>query len=744
MRSDGVEVRSIADFAESSYLDYSMYVITGRALPSLPDGLKPVQRRIIYAMSELGLKNSAKYKKSARTVGDVLGKFHPHGDNSCYEAMVLLAQPFSYRYPLIDGQGNWGSLDDPKSFAAMRYTEAKLSAYAQVLLSELGEATVNWQQNFDGTLQEPALLPARLPNILLNGASGIAVGMATDIPPHNIQEIVNACVYLLENKDATVVDLQQFVLGPDYPTGGELVSTKDEISQIYKSGKGSVKVRAKIVQLKQELVIQELPYQVSAGKVMLQIAEQMRAKKLPMLTDVRDESDHETPVKIVLALRSSRIDQIELLSHLFASTELEKSYRVNLNVIDLERSPKVKGLLGILQDWITFRLSTVKRRLNFHLDKINARLHILAGLLVAHLNIDEVITIIRQEDEPKPVLMERFTLSKLQAEAILETKLRHLSRLEEQGLNAERDKLITEQQRLEDILSTDAKLSSFVKAELITDMTLFSDERRTKISTEAAAKSIAMSAKNIVVEPVTVVLSQKNWVRVAKGHDIDGQGLSYKSGDSLRCAVFGRSDYPVVFFTKDGRSYTLYVDQLPSARGQGEPLSKHFALTTGYELADVQMMNKNQRVLVYSSSGYGFHSSLDSFVARGRKGKHVLSLADNAIAMPLIMVAPTASLVAVATSAGRLLVFEFSMLPELSKGKGNKIISIPKESLLNGDESVAAICCFSSGEVLELVSGKRAMIVRDDILANYMGKRAQRGKMLPRGFRKVDSLRIKS
>jgi len=743
--NEGVEIRSIADFAERSYLDYSMYVILDRALPHLADGLKPVQRRIIYAMSELGLKSTSKYKKSARTVGDVLGKFHPHGDQSCYEAMVLLAQPFSYRYPLIDGQGNWGSLDDPKSFAAMRYTEAKLSKYAQILLSELGEGTVDWQLNFDGTLQEPCLLPARLPNMLLNGASGIAVGMATDIPPHNMAEVVAACVYILENDEVTTADVLNFIQGPDYPTGGQIITSKDEITEIYRLGRGSIKVRAKVVKEKQQLVITELPYQVSASKVMLQIAEQMRAKKLPMLADIRDESDHETPIRIALVQRSNRVDQDELLSHLFASTDLEKSYRVNLNVIDLKRSPKVKGILQILNDWVGYRIITVTKRLNFHLDKINARLHILEGLLIAYLNIDEIIHIIRHEDEPKKVLMARFKLTEIQADAILDTKLRHLSRLEEETIRAEQDKLQEEKERLQNILSSKSSLKSFVKKEIKADAKLFADARRSEIKEASQAKILTHQAKNIPVEPVTIVLSKKGWVRVAKGHDIDPAGLSYKAGDGCGQVVLGRSDCPVVFLEKGGRSYTLYSDQLPSARGQGEPLSKHFALNPGDEFVDILMQPTATKTLLLSNLGYGFVTDITSLVTRGRKGKHILSLSKGAQALrPIIITNPESNKIAIATNVGRLLIFDFSELPQLTKGKGNKLISIPKAAFEKEEEFVVAAICFAVDEVLEVVSGKRIMVIRGDILDGYSGSRAQRGKFLPRGFRRVDALSIRS
>ena len=745
LNNEGVEIQSVADFAERSYLDYSMYVILDRALPHVADGLKPVQRRIVYAMSELGLKNSAKYKKSARTVGDVLGKFHPHGDQSCYEAMVLLAQSFSYRYPLIDGQGNWGSLDDPKSFAAMRYTEAKLSAYAQVLLQELGEGTVDWQQNFDGTIKEPCLLPARLPNLLLNGTTGIAVGMATDIPPHNANEVIAACIHILENEETSIADVLTYIKGPDFPTAGQLITSQSELTDIYTAGKGSVKVRATADKVEQDLVITELPFQVSASKIMLQIAEQIRNKKLPMVVDIRDESDHDCPVRIVLALRSNRVDCEELLSHLFATTDLEKSYRVNLNLITLERSPKVKNILEILQEWLQFRKTTVKRRLNFHLDKIEKRLHILAGLLVAYLNIDEVIKIIRFEDNPKNILMERFQLTETQAEAILELKLRNLSKLEEQTIQAEQDKLLKEQQRLQDILSTEKKLAKFIISELQQDRDIFADDRRTTIANASITKSISMEKKKAVVEPVSVVISKKLWARQAKGHDIAAAGLNYKAGDSLKEVLNGKSDWPVVFIESMGRCYTLYSDQLPSVRTQGEPISKHFAIGTNDKFIDIAMQPASQQIIVYSNSGYGFVSEFSSLVTKGKKGKHVLSLSTGSVAMPLVYVKnENHTKFAIVTNCGRILIFSLSEIPRLSKGKGNKLISIPKDKFADKSEFVTQAISFAEDDIIEVIAGKRTMLLRPQIITEYTGKRAQRGKFLPKGYRKVDTLRIKT
>ncbi len=742
--ASNIEVKSIADFAEQSYLDYSMYVILDRALPHLADGLKPVQRRIVYAMSELGLKSIAKYKKSARTVGDVLGKFHPHGDQSCYEAMVLLAQPFSYRYPLIDGQGNWGSLDDPKSFAAMRYTEAKLSPYAEVLLSELGEGTVDWQLNFDGTLKEPCLLPARLPNMLLNGASGIAVGMATDIPSHNASEVIAVCVHLLEHKDATLKDILTFIKGPDYPTGGQLITSDEEIEQIYKVGKGSVKVRAKVVTVADTITVTELPYQVSSSKIILQIAEQMRAKKIITIVDIRDESDHETPVKIVLVLKSNRVDKQELLANLFAVTDLEKSYRINLNIIDLLRSPKVRGLKEILLSWLDYRALTVRRRLNFHLDKMTARLHILAGLMIAYLNLDEIIAIIRNEDKPKPILMQKFLLSEIQAEAILETKLRHLSKLEEDAIAKEQEKLQQESDRLRDILSSKRKLAKLIQQELVKDGKTFADSRRTEIVDIAEAIKPAKSIAKVASEAVTVIISNKGWVRVAKGHDIDVNGLNYKSGDNFKEAITGRSEYPVIIMDAlSGRAYTLYTEHMLSARTQGEPLSKHFNINCGIENLHTYMMPENSKVVLFSSLGYGFHTTYDALASRGSKGKQVLSLSDGVTAGILHpLYSEDVTNIVVATAAGRLLVFAFDSLPALTKGKGNKLINIPKNDYVAGIDKVLFVVGTKANDTVKITSGKRVMILNEKALLAYFGSRGQRGKLLPQGFRKVNGLEV--
>ena len=629
---DGVERLPLHTFTENAYLNYSMYVIMDRALPYIGDGLKPVQRRIIYAMSELGLSNSAKFKKSARTVGDVLGKYHPHGDSACYEAMVLMAQPFSYRYPLVDGQGNWGAPDDPKSFAAMRYTESRLSKYAEVLLAELGQGTVDWVPNFDGTMQEPKMLPARLPNILLNGTTGIAVGMATDIPPHNVREVAAAAVELLERPGASLEDLLEFVQGPDFPTEAEIITPRDEIRKIYQNGRGSVRMRAVWKKEDGSAVITALPHQVSGAKVLEQIASQMRAKKLPMVEDLRDESDHENPTRLVIVPRSNRIDLEQVMNHLFATTDLERSYRINMNMIGLDNRPQVKGLVEILTEWLAFRRDTVRRRLNYRLEKVLKRLHILEGLLVAFLNIDEVINIIRTEDEPKPVLMARFGISDTQAEAILELKLRHLAKLEEFKIRGEQDELAKERDQLQALLASERKLNTLIKKEIQADALAYGDDRRSPITERSEAK--AMSEHDFVPsEPVTIVLSEMGWVRSAKGHDIDPSGLSYKAGDSFRSAARGKTTQPVVFIDSTGRSYALDPLTLPSARGQGEPLTGKLTPPPGATIEQVLMAADDQKLLMASDAGYGFVCTFNDLVARNRAGKAMITLPDNAKAL---------------------------------------------------------------------------------------------------------------
>ena len=730
---EGIEQMPIRTFTESAYLNYSMYVIMDRALPFIGDGLKPVQRRIIYAMSELGLNATAKYKKSARTVGDVLGKFHPHGDSACYEAMVLMAQPFSYRYPLVDGQGNWGAPDDPKSFAAMRYTESRLSKIAEILLGELGQGTVDYQPNFDGTLEEPQYLPARLPHILLNGTTGIAVGMATDIPPHNLNEIAEAAVMLLDNPQAGLDDLLTVVQGPDFPTEAEIISPKAEIRKIYESGRGSIKMRAVWKKEDGEIIITALPHQASPSKIIAQIAEQMSAKKLPMVEDIRDEADHENPVRIVLVPRSNRVDSDALMAHLFATTDLEKSYRVNMNMIGLDNKPAVKKLSEILTEWLSFRRTTVTRRLQYRLDKVLARLHILQGLMVAFLNIDEVIEIIRNEDEPKSVLMARFNLSDEQAEAILNLRLRHLAKLEEHELQAEQAKLKEERLSLEQILSSERRLNNLIKKEIQQDAKTYASPRNSPIVERAEAKAISESEMT-PAEPVTVILSEMGWVRCAKGHDIDVQGLSYKAGDKYLAHAYGKSNQAAVFIDSTGRSYALDPLSLPSARSQGEPLTGKLTLPNGASVESVLIENEDQALLMASDAGYGFICKFEDLVARNKAGKALISLPENAkVLPPLTIKNPTALLVAL-TAAGRMLIFPVQDLPSLSKGKGNKIVSIPAETAKSRDDLLVKLLLISENASLVFHSGKRKITLKPEDLQKFRAERGRKGTQLPRGL----------
>ncbi|HDL5799453.1 TPA: DNA topoisomerase IV subunit A, partial [Mannheimia haemolytica] len=721
-------------FTEDAYLNYSMYVIMDRALPFIGDGLKPVQRRIIYAMSELGLNASAKYKKSARTVGDVLGKFHPHGDSACYEAMVLMAQPFSYRYPLVDGQGNWGAPDDPKSFAAMRYTESKLSKIAEILLGELGQGTVDYQPNFDGSLEEPKYLPARLPHILLNGTMGIAVGMATDIPPHNINELADASVMLLDNPKATLDDVLSVVQGPDYPTEAEIITPKAEIARMYEQGRGSIKMRAVWKKEEGEIVISALPHQASPSKIIEQVATQMRNKKLPMVDDIRDESDHENPIRIVIVPRSNRIDFDALMDHLFATTDLEKSYRVNMNMIGLDGKPAVKNLLTILNEWLSFRRTTVTRRLNYRLDKILNRLHILDGLMIAFLNIDEVIEIIRNEDEPKAELMARFNLTDVQAEAILNLRLRHLAKLEEHQLQAEKSELEKERDELQLILGSERRLNSLIKKEIQADAKAFASPRRSPLVERAESKAIAESDLT-PTEDVTVILSEKGWVRCAKGHDIDVQALSHRAGDGYLAHARGRSNQPVVFLDSTGRAYALDPTSLPSARSQGEPLTGKITLPEGAVVQQVLMASPETKVLMASDSGYGFICTFADLVSRNKAGKAVISLTENAKVLPPQLLENDENLSLVAMSnVGRMLVFPVSELPQLSKGKGNKIINISAAAAKSGDEYLARLLVIKPTNSLVFVSGKRKITLKPSDVDNYRGERARKGSQLVRGL----------
>ena len=739
---EGAERQPLKTFTEKAYLDYSMYVILDRALPHIGDGLKPVQRRIVYAMWELSLDYQAKPKKSARTVGDVLGKYHPHGDTACYEAMVLMAQPFSYRYPLIEGQGNWGSMDDPKSFAAMRYTEAKLSKYAEVLLSEVGQGTVDWQPNFDGTLQEPKLLPARLPNVLLNGATGIAVGMATDIPPHNLKEVASACIRLLEDPRATVRQLCEHVKGPDFPTEAEIISPRAEVLQMYETGNGSVRMRAKWTREKGgDIVISALPYQASGAKVLEQIAGQMRAKKLPMVEDLRDESDHENPTRLVIVPRSNRVDSDELMAHLFATTDLEKSYRVNLNIIGLDGRPKVKNLKELLEEWLEFRIETVTRRLQFRFDKVDKRLHILDGLLIAYLNLDEVIVIIRKHDEPKPVLRKRFKLSDAQAEAILEIKLRHLAKLEEMKIKGEQKDLAKERDLLTKILGSRAKLRKLVREELAADAETYGDRRRSQLVERAPAAQAIDETQLLPTEPATVILSKAGWVRAAKGHELDPRTLSYKSGDGFLAAAYGKSNQPAVFLDSTGRAYTLPAHSLPSARSQGEPLTGRLTPPAGASFAGVLIGEPEDKWLVASDAGYGFVVKLGELISRNRAGKAALRLPKNArVLVPAPVADVKGDLLAAVSSAGHILVFPVKALPELARGKGNKIMGIPSKKAASHEEYMAAIACVPEGEGLVILSGSRHMTLSAKELREYAGERGRRGLKLPRGWRTVESL----
>ena len=730
---EGIEQMPLRTFTEKAYLNYSMYVIMDRALPFIGDGLKPVQRRIVYAMSELGLNAAAKFKKSARTVGDVLGKFHPHGDSACYEAMVLMAQPFSYRYPLVDGQGNWGAPDDPKSFAAMRYTESRLSKISEILLSELGQGTVDFQPNFDGTLEEPQYLPARLPHILLNGTTGIAVGMATDIPPHNINEVADAAVLLLDNPKVGLDDVLNIIQGPDFPTEAEIISPKDDIRKMYETGRGSIKMRATWHKEDGEIIISALPHQSSPSKIIAQIAEQMTAKKLPMVEDIRDEADYENPVRIVLVPRSNRVDTDALMAHLFATTDLEKSYRVNMNMIGLDHKPAVKGLLQVLTEWLTFRRTTVTRRLQHRLDKVLARLHILDGLMIAFLNIDEVIEIIRTEDEPKQVLMARFNLSDEQAEAILNLRLRHLAKLEEHQLQAEKDKLEEERSNLELILGSERRLNTLIKKEIQEDAKKYASPRMSQLVEREEAKAISESEMT-PAEPVTVILSEMGWVRCAKGHDIDPEGLSYKAGDKYLAHACGKSNQPVIFIDSTGRSYALDPLSLPSARSQGEPLTGKLTLPAGATIEQVIMEPEKQELLMASDAGYGFICKFEDLIARNKAGKALISLPENAKVLKPETLSESTSLLVSLTSAGRMLIFPVRDLPALSKGKGNKIISIPAANAKARSELLVKLFLISEQASLEFHSGKRKITLKPEDLQKFRAERGRKGSQLPRGL----------
>ncbi len=738
------ETQPLYEFTEKAYLDYSMYVILDRALPHIGDGLKPVQRRIIYAMSELGLSATAKFKKSARTVGDVIGKFHPHGDTACYEAMVLMAQEFSYRYPIVDGQGNWGSMDDPKSFAAMRYTESRLKPYSQVLLAELGQGTVDWVPNFDGTLKEPKLLPARLPNILLNGATGIAVGMATDIPPHNLKEVASACIHLLERPRSTVEDLFEYVRGPDFPTEAEIITPVEELLEIYRTGTGSVKLRARWEKESGNVIVTALPYQTSGNRILEQVAAQMQAKKLPMLEDLRDESDHENPTRLVFIPRSNRVNLAELMSHLFATTDLERSYRVNLNMIGVNGRPRVKDLKIILQEWLQYRTETVRRRLQYRLEQVEQRIHVLEGLMVAYLNIDAVIRIVREEDEPKRELMRRFELSDTQAEAILDLRLRRLAKLEEIKIRGELDDLQEERESLQQVLGSDTRLKNLVKKEIRADMEKFGDTRRSPLEQREEAKALD-ETQLMPTEPVTVILSEKGWVRAAKGHDIDPETLNYRAGDGFRQAAMGRSNQFAVFLDSTGRCYSIASHILPSARSHGEPVSSWVTPPDGAVFNGVMLGETGQMYFLSTDAGYGFVASLGDLYAKAKAGKAVLNVPQSAQVLPPVPVTdPEQDLVAAVTTEGRLLVTDLAEFPQLAKGKGVKVVQVPPARLKSREEFLVALTVFGRKDKLHLESGRRHLTLKPKDWNHYHGERGRRGNVLPRGYRQVSSIKPKN
>ena len=739
---DGIERMPLKIFTEKAYLDYSMYVILDRALPNIGDGMKPVQRRIVYAMSELGLSATAKFKKSARTVGDVLGKFHPHGDSACYEAMVLMAQPFSTRYPFIDGQGNWGSTDDPKSFAAMRYTESRMTRYSELMLSEVGQGTVEWAPNFDGTIDEPSVLPARVPNVLLNGTTGIAVGMATDIPPHNMREVVSGCVRLLDEPKADLAALCEHIKGPDFPTDAEIITSKADILKMYETGNGSVRMRAVYEREDGDIIITALPHHVSGARVLEQIANQMTAKKLPMVEDLRDESDHENPTRLVITPRSNRVDVEALMLHLFATTDLERTYRANFNIIGIDGKPQVKDLRSMLKEWLVFRTETVRKRLQYRLDKVNRRLHLLDGLLVAFLNLDEVIQIIRSEEKPKQVLMKRFALTEEQTDYILDTKLRQLARLEEMKIRAEQEALAKERESLEKTLGSRARLKTLIRKELIADAEAYGDERRSPIVERDAAAAMDETALT-PAEPVTVILSEKGWVRSAKGHEMDPASIAYKSGDNFASAARGRSNQSSIFIDSTGRCYALLAHTLPSARGHGEPLSGRLNSPDGASFKGVMMGSADDRYLIASDAGYGFVSTISSMVTKNKAGKALLSLPKGAQVLPPAPVRSVETdLVVTITSEGRMLVTPLSELPELARGKGIKVIGIPSKRVAAREEYVVAMTIVPEKATLIVYSGQRHLNLKAKELAAYEGERGRRGNKLPRGFQRVDRVEV--
>ena len=739
---DADERISLKNYAENAYLNYSMYVILDRALPHIGDGLKPVQRRIVYAMSELGLKSSAKYKKSARTVGDVIGKYHPHGDSASYEAMVLMAQPFSYRYTLVDGQGNWGAPDDPKSFAAMRYTESRLTHYSEVLLSELGLGTVDWVANFDGTLEEPTVLPARAPNILLNGTTGIAVGMATDIPPHNLREVISATIHLLSNPNASVAELCTYIQGPDMPTEAEIITPRSDIIKMYETGRGSLRMRAIWTKENDDVVVTAIPHQVSGAKVLEQIASQMQAKKLPMVADLRDESDHENPTRLVIVPRSNRIELDSMMNHLFATTDLERTYRVNFNMIGIDGNPRVKALNTILSEWLSFRSNTIRRRLQHRLDKVEAKLHVLEGYMIAFLNIDEVIHIIRTEDKPKQVMMERFGLSDVQADAILDLKLRQIAKLEEIKIRADQKALEKERDELQKILGSARRFKTLLHKELQQVADEFGDERRSPLAVREEAHAFR-ETDLLGSDPVTVVLSDKGWIRSAKGQDLDPSALNYKSGDKFKFAVKGKTNQNVILLDSTGRSYALAIHTLPSARGQGEPVTGRLNVPSGASVEGMLMGEDDQCVLLASDAGYGFIGRLGDMVTKNKSGKALLSLPKGGrVLAPVIVEDPEKDLLVAVSNEGRALVFPITELPELARGKGNKIMNIPSARVQSREEFMVGVAVVGGRSILRLYSGKRHLNLKISDLDHYRGERGRRGNKLPRGFQKVDGFEM--
>ncbi len=740
MEFPDIETIPLRTYTERAYLDYSMYVINDRALPHIADGLKPVQRRIVYAMGELGLNSTAKFAKSARTVGDVLGKFHPHGDSACYEAMVLMAQPFSFRYPLVEGQGNWGAPDDPKSFAAMRYTEARLSRHAALLLAETRQGTVDFAANFDGSLDEPLLLPARVPMLLLNGGTGIAVGMATDIPPHNMNEVIGACIHLLDHPTATLDDLMTHIPGPDFPSAALIVTPTQDIRAAYKTGRGSIRARAVYAREGGSIIVTALPYLTSPAKILEQIAGQMQAKKLPMLADLRDESDHRNPTRLVLVPRSNRVDCDRLMSHLFATTDLERSYRVNLNVIGLDQRPRVKGLVGILKEWLQYRQNVVSRRIQYRLDKINERLHILAGLLIAYLNLDEVIRIVREEDRPQAELMLRFKLSEIQANAILDIRLRQLARLEETKLIDEQNALAAEKAKCEQVLCSRQRLRTRVKRELLEDAQNYGDARRSPLANVEEAQ--AYGEEDLIAnDPITVVLSEKGWVRAAKGHELNPAEFSYKTGDSFGRAARGRTNDLLVFLDSTGRAYNLQAASLPSGRSQGEPLTGRLNPPEGARFVGLGIGGADTRMLLHSSAGFGFIARLGDLITKNRAGKVCLNAPAGASALPPETLLPdNEQRVAAATNQGRLLVFPAADLPEMARGKGVKLINVPAAAFKTGEEHLVGAAVLRPRDLLIVHAGQRYLRLKPGDLAHYMGERARRGLKLPRGFQRVDRI----